>query len=117
MGDTAVSKNVSLDLPDLQYGKDYFPNLNGYLVKTPDRNTLVIRGLTEKGVAHGVVGFLKRYAGVRQYWVCDPGGIGEVVPSKPALFIPRVEWRDWPDFYNFSPGGDPGDPGPAGCLA
>jgi len=102
VGDTALGINVPLNLPDLQYGRDIFPNVNGYLVKTVDRNTLVIRGLTEKGVAHGVVGFLKRYAGVRQYWECTPGGLGEVAPSRPTLFIPKVEWRDWPFFYSRS---------------
>gem|GEM_PF-790344 len=102
VGDTAVGKNVPLDLPELRYGKDLFPNLNGYMVKTVDRETLVIRGLTEKGVAHGVVGFLKRYAGIRQYWECAPGGLGEVAPNQPTLYIPQVEWRDWPFFYSRS---------------
>jgi hypothetical protein len=39
---------------------------NGYLVTTLDPRTLVIRGRTEPATAHGVVGFLKRYVGVRQ---------------------------------------------------
>jgi len=116
VGDTAEARGVPLDLPDLRYGKDLFPNLNGFLVKTVDAKTLVIRGLTEKGVAHGVVGFLKRYIGVRQYWECESGGLGEVAPFCPKLFLPQVEWRDWPFFYSrvlsqrpFTPAGGPID--------
>jgi len=100
VGDTSVGLNTELALPDVRYGDDVFPNLNGYLVKTPDPKTLVIRGPTETATMHGVVGFLKRYVGVRQYWAGPPGGLGDVVPSRPTLRVPELEWRDWPYFFS-----------------
>ncbi len=100
VGDTTVSTLIPLNLPDLHYGADTFPNLNGYLVQTVDERTLVIRGLTAKAVQLGVVGFLRRYAGVRQYWEGAPGSLGEVVPSRPSLYVPHVTWRDWPYFFS-----------------
>jgi len=102
VGDTAVARMAPLGLPDVRYGQDALPNLNGYLVQTLDSRTLVIRSRTDTALMHGVVGFLKRYAGVRQYWLCSPGGIGEVVPSRPTLRVPQVEWRDWPYFFSRS---------------
>lgn len=100
VGDTARAREVDLDLPELRYGQDRFPNLNGYLITTLDRRTLVIRGANDRATAHGVVGFLKRYAGVRQYWPGPPGGLGDVVPSRPTFSVPEVEWRDWPYFFS-----------------
>ena len=100
VGDTAVALRTPLGLPDLRYGEDALPNLHGYLVKTVDKNTLVIRGPTEAATLFGVLGFLKRYVGVRQYWRDLPGGIGEVVPSRPTLRAPEIEWRDWPYFLS-----------------
>jgi hypothetical protein len=100
VGDTARGLKLDLGLLDLRYGGDRFPNLNGYLIKTLDRRTLLIRGANDRATAHGVVGFLKRYAGVRQYWPGPPGGLGDVVPSRPTLTVPEVEWRDWPYFFS-----------------
>lgn len=100
VGDTARARAVDLGLPELRYGADRFPNLSGYLIKTLDRRTLLIRGTDDRATAHGVVGFLKRYAGVRQYWPGPPGGLGDVVPSRPTLTVPEVEWRDWPYFFS-----------------
>jgi len=102
VGDTAVAVKVKLGLPDVRYGKDAFPNLNGYLVETLDPHTLVIRGRTDKATMHGVVGFLERYAGVREYWLSPPGGLGDVIPSRPTLRLPKIEWRDWPYFFSRS---------------
>jgi len=100
VGDTAVGKKTKLELPDLRYGEHIFPNLGGYLVKTLDPRTLVIRGNNDPATTSGIVGFLERYVGVHQYWPGSCGGIGDVVPSKPTLFVPEVEWRDWPYFLS-----------------
>ncbi|MBM4085301.1 MAG: DUF4838 domain-containing protein, partial [Planctomycetes bacterium] len=100
VGDTAVGLRTELNLPDARYGDEVLPNLGGYLIKTLDPRTLVIRGRTETATVNGVVGFLKRYVGVRQYWVGKPGSLGEVIPSRPTLRVPELEWRDWP--YCFS---------------
>ncbi len=95
-----MAKGIALDLPDLHYGHEVLPNLNGYLVRTLDRRTLLIRGLTDTATMHGVVAFLERYVGVRQYWLGPPGGIGDVVPHRPTLHVPQLEWRDWPFFFS-----------------
>jgi hypothetical protein len=72
------------------------PNLHGYLVKTLDRKTLIIRGRTVSGTVFAAAGLLKRYAGVRRFWPGEPGGIGDVIPKTKSLKLPDVEWRDWP---------------------
>ncbi len=100
VGDTAVGKQVELDLPPVSYGDLQLPNVNGYLVTTVDANTLVIRGATPKATVLGAVGFLRRYVGVRRYWPGDPGGIGDVVPDRPTLTVPEMQWRDWPCFIS-----------------
>ncbi|MBM3891256.1 MAG: hypothetical protein FJ388_19260, partial [Verrucomicrobia bacterium] len=81
VGDTRVGATTDLNLPDVCYGDDAFPNLSGYLIKTRDPRTLLIRGQTETATSHGVVGFLRRYAGIRHYWPGRPGSLGEVVPA------------------------------------
>ncbi len=102
LGDTARGLQTELDLPELRYGEDRFPNLSGFLVKTLDRHTLVIRGPNDRATAHGVVGLLQRYVGVRQYWPGPPGDLGDVIPRRERLSIPDVEWRDWPYGYSFT---------------
>ena len=100
VGDTAAGRKAALDLPQLRYGDDVLPNVNGYLVKTVDARTLVIRGATGRATMLGVVGFLKRYVGVRRYWPGSPGGLGDVVPQARDLALPQIEWRDWPYFIS-----------------
>ena len=100
VGDTAVAKGVSLGLPPLRYGDAELPNINGYLVKTVDSRTLIIRGATPQATMLGAVGLLRRYLGVRRYWPGPPGGIGDVVPGQPTLKLPEIEWRDWPYFVS-----------------
>ncbi len=101
VGDTVKGKTVKLALPDLQFGDEVFTNRRGFLVHTPDPSTLVIRGPDEEATKHGLVGFLKRYAGVRQYWYGPVDGLGNVIPARPTLKIPQVEWRDWPYMVSF----------------
>lgn len=101
VGDTAVGRSIDLDLPELMLDGSAFPNRRGFLVKTIDSRTLVIRGIDETATEHGLVGFLKRYAGVRQYWHGPLDGIGNVIPKRPTLAIPEVEWRDWPYVASF----------------
>ena len=101
VGDTSVANAVALDLPDLTYGDRTMPNVRGSLVKMLDPRTLVIRGATETATGHAMVGFLRRYVGVRQYWPGEPGGIGDMIPERPSLSVPPVEWRDWPYFLSF----------------
>ena len=100
VGDTTLGRATPLGLPELRYGSSRFPNLGGFLVKTLDSRTLLIRGPNEAATAHGIVGFLKRYAGVRQYWPGRPGDLGDVIPQRPSLTLPEVEWRDWPYFFS-----------------
>ena len=114
VGDTTRARTVDLGLPDLDYGGDRFPNRRGYLIRTPDRRTLIIRGASDAATAHGVVGFLKRYVGVRSYWPGPPGGLGDVIPARPTLAVPEIEWRDWPYWYSVAITGGPftNRPGP-----
>lgn len=101
VGETRVAKTVVLTLPRLRYGDHEFENLRGYLVKALDPKTLVIRGVDEKATEHGLVGFLKRYVGIRQYWHSVPDRLQSVIPEHSTLSIPQLEWRDWPYFVSF----------------
>ncbi|HRU06065.1 MAG TPA: DUF4838 domain-containing protein, partial [Candidatus Brocadiia bacterium] len=114
LGDTGLAAKIDLNLPNVRYGRVSLPNLNGFLILTPAPKTLLIRGLSERAVNHGAASLLMRYAGVRSYWPCQPGGLGAVVPHRPTLRLPKVEWRDWPLFYSrafstrpFPPGAHP----------
>ena len=100
VGNTSLGRTIALGLPELRYGTSRFPNRGGFLVKTLDSRTLLIRGATDQATLHGLVGFLKRYVGVRQYWPGRPGDLGDVIPKNPDLILPQLEWRDWP--YVFS---------------
>ena len=105
IGETTKSRETALDVPALHYGDQALPNINGFLVKTVDPQTLVLRGVRPRATVFAVVGLLERYAGVRRYWDGEPGGIGDVVPSQPTLTLPDVEWRDWPYFASLSMSG------------
>ena len=96
VGDTAIAGKIDLALPDLRYGDESFPNRRGFLVKSLDPKTLIIRGVDEDATGSGLVEFLKHYVGVRQYWFGNADSIGNVIPESPTLTIPQVEWRDWP---------------------
>jgi hypothetical protein len=100
LGNTQRGTSIPLDLPPARYGDSELPNVNGFLITTPDESTLIIRGQTPAATIFGVVGLLKQYAGVRRYWPGEPGGIGDVVPKSPTLRLPRVTWRDWPYFIS-----------------
>lgn len=101
VGDTEVARSVDLTLPRLRYGDHKFENLRGFVVKTLDPKTLVIRGVDEKATEHGLVGFLKRYVGIRQYWHSVPSRLQSVIPEHSTLSVPKLEWRDWPYFASF----------------
>ena len=98
VGETTVARGVELDLPPVRHGDVELPNVNGFLVKTLDPQTLIVRGANSKATVLGAVGLLKRYLGIRRYWPGEPGGIGDVVPKHETLALPRIEWRDWPYF-------------------
>lgn len=102
VGDTTVSAARPLALPEVRYGDEVFPNVQGYEIRTLDPHTLLIRGATPEAVRFGVIGFLERYAGVRQYWLSPVGGIGETISSRSTLRVPELEWRDWPYFISRS---------------
>jgi len=96
IGETEVGKKVRLDLPPIKYASLTLPNLHGFLVKTVDKNTLVIRGEHKLGTVYGVVSFIREYVGIRRYWPSEPGGIGDVYTPRPTLTIPKITWKDWP---------------------
>jgi hypothetical protein len=116
VGETAVSAGEPLDLPDVRYGDDVLPNVHGYVIRTPDPRTLTIRGRTTEAVRYGVIALLERYAGVRQFWLGRPGSLGDVIPSRPTLRVPEVEWRDWPYFISRSMSMHPLLPGGGNAL-
>ncbi len=100
VGDTELAMQVPLELPPVRYGQHELPNVNGYLVQTLDPDTLIIRGTTAKATLLGVYGLLRRYVGVRRYWPGDPGSPGDVIPERPTLRLPELQWRDWPYFIS-----------------
>ncbi len=100
LGPTRRALEAPLDLPELNYGTDRVPNLSGYLIRTVDRRTLVLRGATDTATAHAVVSFLRRYVGIRSFWPGPPGGLGDVIPARPTLAVPEVVWRDWPYWFS-----------------
>jgi hypothetical protein len=100
LGETEISLTTALELPLLEYGSSRLPNVNGYIVKTLNPTTLIIRGATPKATMLGTVGFLKRYLGIRRYWPGEPGGIGDVAPKNATLKLPQLEWLDWPYFMS-----------------
>lgn len=101
VGNTSVAQRVELALPKLRYGDSEFDNLRGFLIQTVDSKTLVIRGVDETATEHGLVGFLKQYVGIRQYWHSVPARLQSVIPEHATLSVPEVEWRDWPYFASF----------------
>ena len=101
LGSTKVGMMVDLELPALEYGGGKFPNVNGFLVKTLNSKTLVIRGENDLATQHGLVGFLKRYVGIRQYWYSGTPEISSHIPNRDILSLPELEWRDWPYFASF----------------
>lgn len=115
LGPTRRALQEPLDLPELRYGADRLPNLNGYLIFTPDRRTLILRGATDTATAHAAVSFLRRYVGIRSFWPGPPGGLGDVIPARPTLATPEVVWRDWPYWFSvtFSTRPFTNSPGPA----
>lgn len=98
VGPTPQALKLPLGLPDLRYGGSRIKNVHGFLVATPDEKTLIVRGEGHRATAFGVVGLLKRFVGVRHFWHGKPGGIGDVVPKRATLRLPKIEWRDWPYF-------------------
>ena len=96
IGDTEVGRKVMPDLPPIEYGDLTLPNLHGFLVKTVDPDTLVIRGNRDIANNYATYSFIREYLGVRRYWPSEPGGIGDVYTTRPTLTIPELTWLDWP---------------------
>ena len=96
IGQTEVGKELPLDLPPVNYGSLTLPNLHGFVIKTVDKDTLVIRSEHRLGLVYGVHSFIRECVGVRRYWPSEPGGIGDVYEPRPNLAIPRLIWKDWP---------------------
>lgn len=67
---------------------------DGCLLKT-EGNRLLITGATEVGVSNGVYTFLTEYIGVR-WFIPDP--LYEVIPSRPGLLLPPLNYKRNPDF-------------------
>lgn len=111
LGETSVGRGVALKMP-----VEELPVVDGFVIATPDARTLVIRGASDSGTVCGVGSLLKRFVGVHRCWVGgDPCGIGDVVPRKPTLRLPQMEWRDWPRVFsrqlsNLNSSGPPRDP-------
>ncbi len=96
IGETTVGNKVEMDFPPVMYPSLTLPNLHAFVIKTVDRDTLVIRGATRYPVVYAVSSFLRRVVGVERYWPTEPGGIGDVYTPKPTLTVPEMTWKDWP---------------------
>ena len=96
LGNTEVGKQSMPALPPIKYGELTLPNLHGFMVKTVDPDTLVIRGNRDIAVNYAAYSFVRECLGVRRYWPSEPGGIGEVFEKRPTLAISRLTWVDWP---------------------
>ncbi len=101
IGNTLKGRDINFTTPKLKYpGGKVLPNLFGFIVKTLDKNTVVIKGLYDNGTISGVTSFIREYLGVRRYFPSNPGGFGDVYEKKPTLVIPDIIWYDWPYFIS-----------------
>lgn len=101
VGDTSYSETIETNLPQwMNYGTEVFPTIDAFFIKVVDCDNLVIMGASDDAVLYGVIGFLKKYVDVRQFWPGMPGEIGDDICNMPTLKIPEIEWRDWPYFYS-----------------
>lgn len=96
IGNTDVGREAMPQLPPIKYGDLTLPNLHGFMVKTVNQNTLVIRGNKDIGNNYATYSFIREYLGVRRYWPSEPGGIGDVFEKRPTLTVPKLTWIDWP---------------------
>ncbi|MDI6828216.1 MAG: DUF4838 domain-containing protein, partial [Armatimonadota bacterium] len=96
IGNTEIGKKAMPELPPVKYGNLTLPNLHGFMVKTVNPSTLVIRGNRDIGNNYATYSFIREYLGVRRYWPSEPGGIGDVFEKRPTLTAPRLTWIDWP---------------------
>lgn len=96
IGMTEVGKRNWSDLPPIKYPSLTLPNLHGFAVNTPDKDTLIIRGQFDLGTVYAISSFIREYVGVQRYWPSEPGGIGDVYTPKPTLAVPKLTWLDWP---------------------
>ena len=69
--------------------------LDGFIINAPDKNTLVIAGLSPQGTLYGVMEFLERYAGAMWVW---PGKYGTVMPPKKSFTADVKFQREEPAF-------------------
>lgn len=87
LGLTDYVKSLNLDLPTPQ----------GYVIRFPDRKTMVIAGIPVESsglnTVYGVHRFLERHLGIR--WLF-PGKLGEYVPERETLTVPAVNVRKVP---------------------
>jgi len=107
LGQTEVSRHTATEFPPIHYGKLTLPNVHGFVIKTENRDTLIIRGNLDIGTNYGAYSFVRECLGVRRYWPTEPGGIGDVYEVKPNLSIPKLNWVDWPYFISRHVGFNP----------
>jgi len=70
----------------------------GFRMRTTGRSVLIV-GADDAGTCHGVYDLLEGHCGVRWF---APGELGEVVPRKPDLSIPQLDYSEAPSFASRS---------------
>mgnify|MGYP003971221697 FL=1 len=89
IGRTPTVISLELDLGDLDG--------DGFVIRFPDKHTVVILGATDWGTEFGVYEFLERYMGVR--WLM-PGPDGVYIPEMKTIAVPTEPVRNQPAFYS-----------------
>jgi hypothetical protein len=72
-------------------------NDDGFVITSPDAQSIIITGRTDSGVEFGAYEFLERFVGIR--WLF-PGAEGEHVPQIRDLCVPRDTVRQQPAFFS-----------------
>lgn len=89
VGRTAYVQGLGLELGDLDG--------DGFVIRFPRPDTVVIVGPTDWGTEFGLYEFLERYVGVR--WLM-PGPDGTYVPARRSITVPAEPVRDEPAFFS-----------------
>lgn len=89
IGRTTFVKRQNIDLGNL--------DADGFVIRFPDENNILILGPSDWGTEFGIYEFLERYLGVR--WLM-PGPDGTYVPTMDTIQVLRNDLRDEPAFFS-----------------